>query len=188
MYYISKVKSWIKRARHGRLIYSPEAEMISDNYAIIRVTQDMKPIIFEVFRHLDGGVIEAGTINNTRTLKAEIFYFYMKLRDESNQVKVVDSKLKFVDGKNEFRVLYVKETGKKVFINDAYVAMIKDFDSCELYLCKDWNPVHRSPVHVVRGLEVISLIMPFAIKGSLKELADSFEFKVGDADVERIDA
>ena len=26
MYYISKVKSWIKRARHGRLIYSPEFE------------------------------------------------------------------------------------------------------------------------------------------------------------------
>jgi len=177
MYYISKVKSWIKKSKYGVLIYNPEVEMISDNSAIIHVNRDMKPAILEVFEHLDGGIIKSGIINNDKMPKSKAFRDFMELRDEGDRIELVDSKLKLIDDKTEFRVLYVKETGKKVFINDIYAAMIKDFDVCELYLCRDCGSVHRAPVHVISGEEVISLIMPIVlVNPRARQLADSFEF------------
>ena len=175
MYNIQKVKSWIKRSAKNDLIYHPEAELISDNSTVIYAQPNMKPTILEVFGHLDGGRIKAGVYTN-EILNANILQNYMKLRDESERILLIDSKLRFiVDEEIELRILYEYQTGKKVLVQEVYAAMVKDFDRCQLYACKDSD---SDVVHVVEGEKVVGLIMRFfPVDTSTRDLLDSFEFK-----------
>lgn len=158
-------------------MYYPETELITDGIAIIYAQPSMKSAILEAFGHLDGGIIRSGVFTDrTYTSYATALQSLMELRDEKNQVELVDSKLEVVDGKARFRILYEKETGEKAIINESYTAMIKDFDSCQLYACKDRG---SEVVHVVKDKQVISLIMRIIpVEKSFKQLANSFDFKV----------
>lgn len=158
-------------------MYYPETELITDGIAIIYAQPSMKPAILEAFGHLDGGIIRSGVFTaRTYTSYATALQSLMELRDEKNKIELVDSKLEVVDGKDRFRILYEKETGEKAIINESYTAMIKGFDCCQLYACKDHG---SEAVHVVKDKQVISLIMrTIPVEKSFKQLANSFDFKV----------
>lgn len=177
MYYIGKVKSWIKKsAKSTMLSYCPEVEMITDNVAIIHVNQKMKPAILEALGTLEGSTVYVNTPWGNAVPKAEAMKNFMELRSVADQIELVDSGLRFTEDKEDFHVLYEAKTGKKVLIKECYAEMIKDFDLCELYACKDCD---GGLIHVCCEGEVVACIAR-VIPLANSEILNAFDFKVSE--------
>lgn len=172
MYDSQKVKTWIKKAvkRTGfsaRFVYDPAQELVSDGCAVFRVTPEMLPVLMEVFGHLKGGTFAGGDY------REDVFNMtgFTELPKETH--KLIDSRLRFVSGKTEHRILYQSCSGAKVILDEKYVDLIQDFETRELYT---ENPGKPKPVYVLSGGNWIGTILPIAGLDHLA-LLNNLEFK-----------